>query len=76
MGKCHEKPNGSIPLICDVVGLASITAAGFVVTLWLALLILGLSLLAVAVLKELSERRNPETVTKLAPGRIAASTNS
>jgi hypothetical protein len=34
--------------VCDVAGLAAISAAGFVIALWLGLLLAGLSLLVLS----------------------------
>lgn len=49
-------PAGLIPTVCVMLGLASICVAGFVIALWLGLILVGLSLGVVAWLRELSER--------------------
>jgi hypothetical protein len=51
-------PDGLIPSICVMLGLASISAAGFVIALWLGLVLVGLSLGAMAWLREMSERKS------------------
>jgi hypothetical protein len=51
-------PDGLIPSVLVVFGLASVCAAGFVITLWLGLILVGLSLGGLAVLRELSERKS------------------
>ena len=38
-------PDGLIPGLCGMLGLAAICAAGFVLWLWLGLLLTGLSLI-------------------------------
>ena len=49
-------PDGVIPSILVVFGLAAVCAAGFVIALWIGLVLLGLSFGVVAWLRELSER--------------------
>ncbi len=39
-------PAGPIAYACDIMGVASIAAAGFYIALWLGLLITGLGLIA------------------------------